>query len=384
MKSSKMNWSTRDRASRFTVGGPFARSLRIATSTALMGLAFLSASSSALAGVPGLDLTVTSQAPLDSVTNTRPIAYSVTGTTYQAAYTVRMTATSPTNTVYFYAFTAATNGLTPQFTPTVADLRPGDSCQAPAVVPAGTELDCVIGPIAQGSTVTFTLLIPSPLAPPPDVTGKVPNSLLSVTWAVQSGQGQPNPSNLIHQGTQDVTLHVGSAKDGVQSYVLANDTLSVEDSGAETKVKTPKPVTVGLKQVVPGSSCSPQNKKCFESTVTIVDTSTGVPKEVEFTQADPLQVDLFRPVSSLKKGAKFANANLLYKSGGGAWVPIPTCALAVVPPSPTQPYAIPTSYPFRCITPQVLPIATNGQTGVDALGNWYFHILGLFNGTTDW
>jgi hypothetical protein len=32
----------------------------------------------------------------------------------------------------------------------------------------------------------------------------------------------------------------------------------------------------------------------------------------------------------------------------------------------------------------VLPIATNGQTGVDASGNWYFHILGLFNGTTDW
>jgi hypothetical protein len=58
--------------------------------------------------------------------------------------------------------------------------------------------------------------------------------------------------------------------------------------------------------------------------------------------------------------------------------------LAVVPASPTQPYAIPTAYPFRCITPQKLPYAATGETGVDSFGNWYFHILGLYNGTTDW
>ena len=92
------------------------------------------------------------------------------------------------------------------------------------------------------------------------------------------------------------------------------------------------------------ASCSPQNKKCFESTVTIVDTSSGVPVEVPYTQADPLEIDLFRP-AGLKKGAKFANAILLYKSGAGAWVPIQTCELAVVPASPTQPWAIPESYP---------------------------------------
>jgi hypothetical protein len=173
-----------------------------------------------------------------------------------------------------------------------------------------------------------------------------------------------------------VTLQVGSAKDGVQSFVLANETLSVEDAGAETKVKTPKPVTVGLKQVVPGSSCSPQNKKCFESTFRIVD-ADGL---VGFTQDEPLVIDLFRPVSTLKKGAKFANAKLLYKGDDNVWVEIPTCLAG----STATGYVIPTVAPYRCITPQVLPYAAAGATGVDVAGNWYFHILALFNGVVDW
>jgi len=375
-----MNRPTHDFASPIAVGGPFARSLRTAASAALVGLAFLSASTVALAGIPQLDASVI--ALVSGAPGAKVISYNTDGTTYQSAYKVHIANPSSNgglNSIFFTLVTSVRDPVT--LVPNSMTAAFIDPVVAGCTASLGnTRLDCAFGPLPPGApAIEFILLVPSPTVVPP-----TPDSKLSVSWTIQAGQGQANSSNLVYDLSELVTLKVGSPKDGVQSFVLKNETLGVEDDGAKTKVKTPQAVTVGLKQVVPGASCSPQNKKCFESTVTIVDTSTGVPKEVEFTQADPLQVDLFRPVSSLKKGAKFANANLLYKSGGGAWVPIPTCALAVVPPSPTQPYAIPTSYPFRCITPQVLPIATNGQTGVDASGNWYFHILGLFNGTTDW
>jgi len=380
MTSSKMNRPTRDVASPIAVEGRFVCSLRSAASAALMGLAMLSASTSALAGIPQLDASVTSL--VSGAPGAKVISYSTGDTTYQSAYKVHIAnpiTNGGLNNIFFTLVTSVRdpvtlvpNGMTAAFIdPAVTGCTPSLN---------NTRLDCVFGPLPSGSpAIEFTLLVTSPTVVPP-----TPDSKLAVSWTIQAGQGQANSSNLVYDLSELVTLKVGSAKDGVQSYVLANQTLSVEEAGAETKVKTPKPVTVGVKQVVPGSSCSPQNKKCFESTVTIVDTSSGVPVEIPFTQADPLQIDLFRPVSSLKKGAKFANATLLYKSGGGAWVPIPTCELAVVPASPTQLYAIPESYPYRCITPQKLPYATNGETGVDAIGNWYFHILGLFNGTTDW
>ena len=77
MKSSKMNCPTRDLASRFADGGPFARSLRSAASAALMGLAFLSASTSALAGIPGIDASLTSL--VTGAPGAKVISYSTDG-----------------------------------------------------------------------------------------------------------------------------------------------------------------------------------------------------------------------------------------------------------------------------------------------------------------
>jgi hypothetical protein len=375
MKSSEMNGSAHEHGP--CNRNPFAHSLRGLATAAFLGAALLSASTSALAGIPGIDASLTSLVP--GAAGAKVISYS-TGETYQSAYEVRITnnTSSNINNVFFTAVTNVTNGLSAPFTVPVTGLRPGDSC-TPSM--GNTRLDCQFVSLPGGTApIVLTLLVPSPLAPEA-VNGTVADSTLSVGWSIQSGQGNQNPSNLVFDLSEAITLKVGSAKDGVQSYVLANTVLSVADAGAATKVKPPKPVTVGIKQIVPGASCSPQNKKCFESTITIVNDSGA---EVPFTQADPLQIDLFRPVSSLKKNARFANVTLFYQRGSDSWAPIPTCELALVPPSPTQPYAIPTSYPFRCVTPQVLPYATTGQTGVDALGNMYFHILGLFNGIINW
>lgn len=374
MKSWDMSRCARRQGSHEATATPFARSLRSAAAATFLGAALLSASTFVLAGIPGIQASVTSLVPATG--GARVISYSTGDSTYQSAYEVRIANVTSSNINSIF-FTVATS---------VVDKVSGlpNAMSAPFIVPVpgctasltNTRLDCEFGPLPAGSApIVFTLLVTSPT-----VSGTAPDSNLRAGWTIQSGQGQANPSNLVYDLSEVVTLKVGSAKDGVQSYVLADGILSVADASAAnaaTKVKTPKPVTIGVKQIVPGGSCSPQNKKCFESTITIVNDAGA---EVEFTQSDPLQIDLFRPFDSLKKNARFANAQLLYKSGAGAWVPIQTCA---VDPT-TSAYVIPTSYPFRCITPQVLPYAASGATGVDASGNWYFHILGLFNGVIDW
>jgi hypothetical protein len=373
MNSSEINCTAREHGSRFAVRGPFGRSLRSAASAALVGLALLAASTSALAGIPGLGVTVTALVP--PINGVRTVSYNDVGTAYQAAYELRITNSNTTvNTIYFGALTTLSDGRSAPFGAPLG-LRQGDSCTGVG----GTTLNCTFGSIPRGGELVVTLLVPSPTAPSP-----VQNTALGISWDVQAGQGQLNPSNFVHEGSQDVILQVGSAKDGVQSFVLEGTPLYVIDAGAagaKTAVTPSKAVTVGVKQIVPGSSCSPQNKKCFESTVTIVDDSG---QEVPFTQDNPLQIDLFRPVDTLKKGARFANATLYYQSGSGAWVQIQTCEVSTVTPAPAQPYLIPTSYPYRCITPQKLPYAATGETGVDVQGNWYFHILGLFNGIIHW
>lgn len=377
MKSSEINHPLREHGSHATIGSRFARALQGVASAAVIGVTLFSASTSALAGIPGLDVNVTSLVPVNPGTTVRPIAYSVSGgATYQAAYAVQIAnnTNSQINDIFFSALTSVSaSGLSAPFVSPVTGLRSTDSC-----VVTATRVDCHFVSLPPGSDpISFILLVTSPVSSGPE-------SLLSVSWGVLTGQGKVNPSNFIHQGSQDVTLHVGSAKDGVQSYVIAHNNLKVADGSASTNVNTPKSFTVGLQQVVDPSSCSPHYKQCFQSTIRIVDPFALTEVPVPFDAADPLVIDLFRPSSSLKKNADFANAQLFYKSGLGSdpLVPIPTCAPGA--PGTTGPFGIPAAYPYRCVTPQVLPYATTGTTGVDALGNWYFHILGLYNGITNW
>jgi hypothetical protein len=310
---------------------------------------------------------VDSLAPTDPTTNTRPIAYSVSGgATYQTAYKVTMTASSPVNAAFFYAYTGVNNGLSAPFA-AASGLRGGDSCTP---VGTGTEMDCAIGPIAAGATVSFTLLVPSPLPPSSNA-----DSLLSLTWAVQAGQGQPNPSNLVHQGAQDVTLHVGTAADGVQSYVTSGS-LGVTDNNSTTNVTPPQAVTVGLKQTIVLSSCTSHFNQCLSSTVRIVDDS-GAP--IQFSGTNPLVIDLVRAASTLKKNAKIANATLSYTEvlpdgSLGASYDIQSCINGPA-------WQIPSGQ-SRCVVPALRNATT--LTYQDAAGNWHFHIIALTNGIINW
>lgn len=367
MKSSKMS-PARAQSSPVAIEASFARSLRSLASAALAGAALLAVSSSALAGVPGLTVTVNSLAPTDPITSTRPIAYSTAAVTYQTAYKVTMTASSPVNTAFFYAFTNTTvSGLNAPFV-AVPDLRAGDSCASPVGSP--TEMDCVIGSIAAGGTVQFTLLVTSPLPPSPAT-----DSLLQLTWAVQAGQGQPNPSNLVHQGSQDVTLHVGSAADGVQSYVTSGS-LGVADNNSSTNVTPPSAVTVGVKQTIVLSSCTAHFNQCLSSTVRIVDDS-GTP--IPFSSSNPLVIDLVRAASTLKKNAKIANATINYTEvlpdgSLGATYVIQDCVNGPA-------WEIPSGQ-SRCVVPALKNATT--LTYQDASGNWHFHIIALTNGIMNW
>ncbi len=347
----------------------FERGLRGAAGAALLGLAMLGASTFALAGVPGLNVSVTSLAPVDPATQTRPISYSAGGLTYQTAYTVRMTASSPVNTVYFYALSKVENGLSAPFG-VVGGLRPGDSC-LPVAAAGATQLECAIGAIQPGATISFTLLVPSPVPP-----GDGASSVLSVSWAVQAGQGQPNPSSLVHEGSQDVTLRVGSAADGVQSYVQPGQALAVASAGSTTGVTTPEAVTVGVKQIALFTSCSSHYVECLESTVRIVD-ETGSP--IPFNAASPLLIDLVRAASSLKKNARIENATLFYTEvrpdgSSGATQQIQEC---IDGPA----WQIPSGQ-SRCVVPAVRKATT--LTFKDAAGNWHFRIIALSNGKIAW
>jgi len=307
---------------------------------------------------------VTSLIPAAS-DGSRPISYSTGAATYQSAYAVQITnsTSSNINNIFFSAITSVSNGMTAPFAP-VTGLRTGDSCTLSL---GGTRVDCQFVSLPSGSApISLTLLVTSPQAP-----NTQPDSTLGVSWAIQAGQGNSNPSNFVHQGAQDVTLKVGSAKDGIQSYVLANSDLSASDTNAKTDVTPPTAVTIGVKQVISPSSCSPHYKPCFESTITIVDTSGNL---VQFNGA-PLVIDLFRAASTLKKNAKFANAQLFYTGADGITYTIPTCDAS---------NTVPTAPPRRCITQAVTGNATTGQTGVSANGDWLFHILASENGIINW
>lgn len=375
MKSSNTKGSACERGSLAANGGPFARSLQRAASAALLAMATLGTSAPALAGVPGLDVSVTSLAPRvpGPVPNTfiRPISYSVSGgATYKTAYVVQMTASSPVNAVFLYLFTgirvaAESNPSSGPAFGTVTGLRTGDSCTP--VQGSPHRLDCVIGAIQAGSTVSFTVLVPSPVAT--DSTER----LLSVSWEAQTGQGQPNPSNLVHEGSQDVTLKVGSAEGGVQSYVEPGQALGVVADGTTTEVKPPKPVTVDVRQQAVSYSCSPHYTKCFESTVTIVDVNGGA---IPFDSTDPLVIDLIRSTSSMKRGGNIGNAQLSYSSDGVNWVPILECTEGTLPR-----WVIPWNQ-SRCVVPAVKKATTGTFVGLD--GTWHFQIIALSNGKIGW
>jgi hypothetical protein len=276
-----------------------------------------------------------------------------------------MTASSPVNAVYFYVSSQVNNVALRAPFAAVSGLRSGDSCP----VTGSTQLQCAIGAIQAGGTLSFTLLVTSPV-----YSGA--ESLLSMSWATQTGQGQPNPSSLVHEGSQDVTLKVGSAAGGVQSYVQPGQALNVANNGSTTGVTTPEAVTVGVKQIALGTSCSNHFLDCFESTVRIVDT-TGNP--ISFNAASPLLIDLVRAASSLRKNARIENATLSYTEvfpDGTSGTPqqIHEC---INGPS----WEIPSGQ-SRCVVPAVRKATT--LTFKDAAGNWHFHIIALSNGRIGW
>jgi hypothetical protein len=358
------------------VRGPSFGLLRNVASTALLGLALLSASGAALAGIPGIDASLASL--VSGPAGTKEISYSTAGSTYHSAYKVRIA--NPGGNVNRIFFTAVTSvidpgtslptGLTAPFVVPVAGCTPAPSSN-------NTRLDCEFGPLPAGSApIEFIVLVSSPVGTPSQ-----PDSKLAVSWTIQAGQGQANPSNLVYDVAELVTLKVGSPTEGVRSFVLANTVLGVADPSlgdASTNITPPAPVTVGVKQYIStGGSCSADYKQCLQSAVSIVDNAG---KPISFDPAAPLAIDLFRPVTTLNKGANIRNAVLSYSPDGlAAALPIIDCNR--VGSSWQIPAVISGAYAQdRCVVPSK-PV--NKLTFADKLG-WHIRIFAKSNGLIDW
>ena len=176
-------------------------------------------------------------------------------------------------------------------------------------------------PLAAGGSdaIVLTLLVPSPAAPATGagqhLGGKLDDS---------SGTGQANPSNLVYD-LADARHPQGGQRQGrcpelrpcERDLGRRRSGIERENEGQDAEAGHGRCETDRT-----GRFMSPQNKKCFVSTVSIVDTMGCRPVR---SQADPLAIDLFRPVADLNKGAKFETRVLLYKRDGACRVPIPKC-----------------------------------------------------------
>jgi hypothetical protein len=354
----------------------FARSLRAAASVGVLGAALVSAS--AFAGTKFLDVQIDPLVP-QTAPGVFSASYSGANGAINAAFraTITNNTTSDVNNAWFRVHTTLNGGPGPLF----------------AGAPSQCSIDSQVQPVGSGLVCQVTLLfaVPAPsvaltfVVPTPNAPGDNGTSQLRLEWSIQAGQGKgnSNPSNVVQNDSKAITLSVGSARDGVSSYVTANSSLTVTLDLSNTQVKPPKDVPVNLKQVDDDPSylsCLAIYKKCLTSTLTIVDPVTSA--LVTFDPTSPLVVNLIRSASTLNDGALISSAVLHYVGTDGSYDIIPCASDGLG--GWTIPLTTPAS--SRCMIPLgVDPTDPSQGTYVDATtGDWHFRVLALTNGIMNW
>jgi len=353
------------------VASRVARSLRTVASVGVLGAALFSAS--ALAGTKFIDVTVDPLVP-DNASGAPSVSYSgvkaALGQTLNAAYRATLTnaTTSNINNAWFKVRTSINDGQGPVF------LTVPSGCSVDSqVAPLGSGLVCLVTLPATvpATSVAITFIIPTPNAP-----NSGQDSTLKLVWTVQAGQGgsDSNPSNVVQHDSPPIILSLDSSA-GLRSYVVNGTGFKVAVANSNTQVTPPKDVPVDLKQDINSSSCSAMFKKCFKSTLSIVDPLTGA--LITFDATNPLFVDLLRDKSTLKGFADINNIDgtLVYTDGVTTYA-IHACTVTL--PGPVFSIG---SGDDRCYIP---PTPANTFTFVDGSGNWHIRILGKTNGIINW
>jgi hypothetical protein len=349
------------------------RSVRASASVLVMGAAFLFAGVPAVASTTGMNADITT-----AITGQDFVSYSRDGQPVWAAFNVTITNYAGNNIPN--AIFTFTNSLGTAFkVPTIApNGNASGSCHAQ--LPANpTTIVCNVA--TGGSPLSFTL---QALSPTTTEDTPAPTSM-TINWDVKVGQGEDsNNSGIANQGAGLVNIQAGSTTD-LRGYVDATTSLIVVNAtGTKTKVTPSQAVTASLKQEVVLYSCSPHYKSCFESTTTIED-GAGFP--IQFNPPlDPLFIDLVRDASTIKKGAKIANATLSYFLKIGVDV---TGAPVYGTPYVINPCVLLSgdwaigSGDDRCVVPVTKP--ANTYTFEDKVtGDWHFQVRGRTNGKIGW
>jgi len=349
---------------------PVARSLRALASVGVLGAALVSAS--AFAGTKFIDVVVDPLVP-DNASGAPSVSYSgvkaALGQTLNAAYRATLTnaTSSNINNAWFKVRTSINDGQGPVFV-----IVPQGCTVDSQVAPLGSGLVCLVSLPATvpATSAAITFIIPTPNAP---TSGQ--DSTLKLVWTVQAGQGNSdsNPSNVVQHDSPPIILSLDSSA-GLRSYIVGGNGFKVAIGNSNTLVTPPKDVPIDLKEDINSSSCSAMFKKCFKSTVRIVDPITGA--LITFDATNPLFVDLLRDKSTLKGFADINNLNgtLIYTDGVNTYA-INQCDVAAGPV-----FSIP-SGADRCYIPAT---PANNQTFVDGSGSWHIRVLGKTNGIINW
>lgn len=349
--------------------GSIRESVRAATRGLLaVGIA-LTAAMPALAASPTVEITVV---PVPTVVSyARPSATPPLVT--RAAYEIRIVNQS-TNTINDVRFLATSSVLGATATAPFAEAI-GMSCQATDT--AKLNVLCSIGQLRGGgganATASFVLVFNAPPA----------GSSIQLNWTAAYGEGLGDSTGANHVDTQTgnvaTTLGTPTATD-VRSYVPTGGAtlftgLTGVASSADpwtTVITVPSFAKAEVLEDLDANSCSPDYVICVRSTLTI-------PGSFSY-----LLVKLRRDVSTLKAGAKIANAVLRYQPGSyveGVFVPsgtpvdIVSCDLL--------PGRVPNASTRRCVDYR-LEYTKKNSPSADYVGDWEFGLKALENGRVSW
>lgn len=350
--------------------------MRASASALLVGVAFLFAGVPAVAATTGMNAAITS-----AITGQDFVSYSRDGQPVWAAFNVTITNSSGNNipnAIFTFTNSFPNNGPGTELkVPTIApNGNASGTCRAEPVGALNpTKIVCNVA--TAGSPLNFTLQALSPTT----VESQPPEIAMSIDWQVKVGQGtDSNNSGVAQLGDGVVTIKAGSTTD-LRGYVDATTSLIVVNAtGTKTKVTPSQAVTASLKQEVVPGSCSPHFKSCLQSTTTIED---SVGDAILFNPLDPLIIDLVRDTSTIKKGAKIANATLSYF----AKIPLTDPPVYGTPYDINKCVLLTSGWAIgpgddRCVVPATKP--ANAYTFEDNAGNWHFRIIARSNGKIAW
>jgi hypothetical protein len=339
----------------------------------LLGLPMALCATAAMAGSPNVAISVEALPPVVSYARPQATPPLIT----YAAYAVKITNNS-TNVINSVRFSARASVLTEGET-TVFRETIGRTCSgvgSPAV-------DCPVGQMrGSGDSTSFVLVFDAPVA----VASPLPGDRIDFAWTVTYGEGNNDSSGAGHTDTQAgvVATLLGTPTDtevrgyvpsmGAMLYTGPNGVATAADPWT-TMVSVPKAGRAGIVEAQALNSCSSDYLVCVTSTLDIPGSFA----------APYLVITLRRDASTIKNGAKIANATLSYQPGvydtagnfvaEGAPVDIVSCDLL--------PGRVPNATHKRCIDYRTA-YTKKTAPAPDFEGDWEFGLRALENGRISW